>query len=45
VLAARWIGAEPALAGHLELGTATISELGWEADRRSIEMWNTPTPD
>lgn len=44
VLAARWIGAEPALAGHLELGTATISELGWEADRRSIEVWNAAVP-
>jgi probable phosphoglycerate mutase len=41
VLAARWIGAEPGLAGHLELATATVSELGWEADRRSIESWNT----
>jgi probable phosphoglycerate mutase len=44
VLASRWIGAEPALAGHLELGTATISELGWEADRRSIEVWNAAVP-
>lgn len=42
VLAARWIGAEPDLAGHLELATATISELGWETDRRSIEAWNAP---
>lgn len=45
VLAARWIGAEPALAGHLELGTATLSELGWETDRRSIEVWNAAVPD
>ena len=45
VLAARWVGSEPALAGHLELGTATLSELGWEADRRSIELWNAPIPD
>jgi probable phosphoglycerate mutase len=44
VLAARWIGAEPALAGHLELSTATLSELGWETDRRSIEVWNAPIP-
>lgn len=42
VLAARWVGAEPGLAGHLELATATISELGWETDRRSIEAWNVP---
>ena len=45
VLTARWIGAEPPLAGHLELGTATLSELGWEADRRSIEFWNAPVPE
>jgi probable phosphoglycerate mutase len=45
VLAARWIGAEPQLAGHLELGTATLSELGWETDRRSIEVWNAAVPD
>ena len=44
VLAARWIGAEPRLAGHLELSTATISELGWETDRRSIEVWNAAVP-
>jgi len=44
VLASRWIGAQPALAGHLELGTATLSELGWEADRRSIEVWNAAVP-
>jgi len=40
VLAARWIGGEPLLASHLELWTATISELGWEQDRRVIEIWN-----
>jgi probable phosphoglycerate mutase len=45
VLGARWIGAEPALAGHLELGTASLSELGWETDRRSIETWNVPIAD
>jgi broad specificity phosphatase PhoE len=42
VLGSRWIGAEPWLAGHLELGTGTLSELGWETDRRSIESWNVP---
>lgn len=45
VLGARWIGAEPGLAGHLELGTASLSELGWETDRRSIETWNLPIAD
>ena len=40
VLAARWIEAPPLTASRLELATATISELGWESDRRVIEAWN-----
>ena len=40
VLAARWIETEPVTASRLELWTATISELGWEQDRRVIEAWN-----
>ena len=40
VLAARWIEAPPRLASRLELATATISELGWETDRRVVEIWN-----
>jgi len=40
VLGARWIEEPPVVAGRLELWTATISELGWEADRRVIELWN-----
>jgi len=40
VLASRWIEAPPTFAGRLELGTASISELGWEHDRRVIEAWN-----
>lgn len=40
VLAARWIEAPPLVANRLELATATISELGWETDRRVIEAWN-----
>lgn len=40
VLAARWIEAPPLLASRLELATATLSELGWEADRRVVEIWN-----
>lgn len=40
VLAARWVEAEPLLASRIELATATISELGWETDRRVIELWN-----
>jgi len=40
VLAARWIETPPVTAGRLELWTATVSELGWEAERRVIEIWN-----
>lgn len=40
VLAARWIEAPPLTANRLELATATISELGWEQDRRVVEVWN-----
>jgi len=44
VLAARWIESAPVAASRLELWTATISELGWEHDRRVIEVWNTGRP-
>jgi probable phosphoglycerate mutase len=40
VLAARWIEAPPITASRLELWTGSLSELGWEADRRVIEVWN-----
>jgi probable phosphoglycerate mutase len=40
VLGARWIEAQPVAASRLELWTATLSELGWEAERRVIEVWN-----
>jgi broad specificity phosphatase PhoE len=40
VLSARWIEAGPLTASRLELSTATLSELGWEQDRRVIEVWN-----
>jgi broad specificity phosphatase PhoE len=40
VLAARWIESAPVTASRLELWTATLSELGWEAERRVIEIWN-----
>ncbi len=40
VLAARWIESEPVTASRLELWTATVSELGWEQERRVIEGWN-----
>ena len=41
VLAARWIEAPPVTASRLELWTATVSELGWEAERRVVEVWNS----
>ena len=41
VVAARWIEMAPITASRLELWTATLSELGWEADRRVIEIWNS----
>jgi len=41
VLAARWIEAAPVTASRLELWTATLSELGWEAERRVVEIWNS----
>jgi broad specificity phosphatase PhoE len=40
VLAARWIEQPPVMGSRLELATATISELGWEQERRVIEGWN-----
>lgn len=40
VLAARWIEQRPVLGSRLELATASLSELGWEQDRRVIEGWN-----
>jgi broad specificity phosphatase PhoE len=40
VLAARWIEQSPSLGSRLELATATLSELGWETDRRVVEGWN-----
>jgi broad specificity phosphatase PhoE len=43
VLAARWIEQPPLLGSRLELATATLSELGWETDRRVIEGWNAAT--
>jgi broad specificity phosphatase PhoE len=40
ILAARWLRLEPAIGGLLELSTATISRLGWERERRVLELWN-----
>ena len=40
VLAARWIGLPPASGGLFELGTATLSIVGWEREAPSVELWN-----
>jgi probable phosphoglycerate mutase len=39
-LAARWIGLPPSSGGLFELGTATLSILGWDREAPSIELWN-----
>jgi broad specificity phosphatase PhoE len=44
VLAARWTQAAAVTGSRLELWTATVSELGWEHDRRVIEVWNAGGP-
>ena len=40
VLAARWLGLPPSSGGLFELGTATLSILGWEREQPTIELWN-----
>ena len=42
ILAARWLGMEPAAGQYFGLGTATLSRLGWEHDYRVIQRWNAP---
>ncbi|WP_031500399.1 histidine phosphatase family protein [Bryobacter aggregatus] len=43
LLAANYLGLQPNDAQLFALGTATISILGWEQDRRVIRRWNQPT--
>jgi probable phosphoglycerate mutase len=40
ILAARWMGLPPEAGAMLELSTATVSRLGWERERRVVELWN-----
>jgi len=40
VLAARWMGADPALGGALALSTASVGMLGWERDQPALVRWN-----
>jgi len=43
ILAARWLGM-PAVGGrHFVLGTATVSELGYEHANRVVQRWNDGT--
>ena len=40
ILAARWIGLAASYGGHLALDTGSVSELGFERERRAIWLWN-----
>ena len=40
VIGARWIELPAAYGGHLGLGTGSVSELGYERERRAVWLWN-----
>ena len=44
VLAARWLGLEPASGRLLRLDTGTLSTLGTEHGQPVVLMWNAPVP-
>jgi broad specificity phosphatase PhoE len=41
ILTARWCNMDPVDGQRFPLGTATLSELGWEHDYRTIWVWNS----
>lgn len=43
ILATRWMGVDPRIAGSLYLGTAAVSVLGYERDVPAILCWNDET--
>jgi probable phosphoglycerate mutase len=40
VIAARWVGADPAAGRWIMLDTGSVSHLAWERERPVIEQWN-----
>jgi broad specificity phosphatase PhoE len=40
ILAARWIGLDAVYGGNLGLSTGSVSELGFERERRVVWVWN-----
>lgn len=44
VVAATWLGRAPQDGCMLELGTATVSVLGWEHGWPAVQRWNLPAP-